>query len=512
MKTTKDKKSKRGFYGPAALLAAAAAAARVLAGVVILAGCANPTGDGGDPDPTVSVVTVTADAAFVTKGGTLQFHAAVAGEHSPSQTVVWSIETTGVASGTTISATGLLTVASGEDKTNLTIKAVSQQDTSKSGTRTVSVVAPNTAAINSVTITGTAAVGETLTATAKDSGSAIVTDATFQWKRADSAGGTYTDISGAASATYTVGSADVGKYLKVTATNGSTPSATDSAATAQVTQPLTLKGRTYYEGNTRIVFASDNTFTMGQAEYDDEENDYVLDTDGHYTYTTQVTGTYTENTAARTGTLTPAKAAGPDGTLLTKSEYKAAAKSYFEEMFEEMTEAQITAFLEQYTGYSTISTYVDAMADQTFAVTTNAYSFSEDGNALFLEQDLPASKGANELSGETLTPSYSLESYTFASDGTFTAACSNSDFMWYPATSVTGKYTVDSSNSTQKKVYLQPVTIDGKTRAQYYETVSADDDEALHYPSAADYKASQTNSAFSQSVTVWVDLEAKTLD
>jgi hypothetical protein len=44
MKTTKEKKSKRGFYGPAALWAAAAAL--VLAGVVILAGCTNP--DGGD--------------------------------------------------------------------------------------------------------------------------------------------------------------------------------------------------------------------------------------------------------------------------------------------------------------------------------------------------------------------------------------------------------------------------------------------------------------------------------
>jgi hypothetical protein len=56
MKTTKGKKSGRGFDGPAALWAAAAAL--VLAGVVILAGCKNPEDEAftpeyeiGDPGP-----------------------------------------------------------------------------------------------------------------------------------------------------------------------------------------------------------------------------------------------------------------------------------------------------------------------------------------------------------------------------------------------------------------------------------------------------------------------------
>ncbi|GAB6391906.1 MAG: hypothetical protein MdMp014T_1279 [Treponematales bacterium] len=185
-------------------------------------------GEGSDPDPTVTSVTVTADAESVTKGGTLQFSAAVAGEHNPSQTVVWSIETTGAASGTSISASGLLTVASGETKDSLTIKAVSQQDTSQSGTMTVSVVPANAGAIIAyVDISGTKLfVGEVITATARDASGAVVIDAAFQWKRANDASGTgAADIPGATSATYTPAGADVGKYLAVEADNAATPAA-----------------------------------------------------------------------------------------------------------------------------------------------------------------------------------------------------------------------------------------------------------------------------------------------
>ncbi|MDR1788060.1 MAG: hypothetical protein LBR16_06390, partial [Treponema sp.] len=240
MKTIKGKKSIRGFDGPAALWAAAAAAARVLAfvlaGVVILAGCPTPDG-GGDPDPTVTGVTVTADAAFVVKGGTLQFHATVAGENSPSQAVTWSVTTGGAASGTGISEAGLLTVDADESRTSLEIKAVSQQDGVTFGTKTVSVVTPNTGEIVSVTVTGTAAVGQVLTVEAKDSNGAAVTDAVFQWKRADASDGTYTDIPNATSAAYTLKTADTGKYLKAEASNAATATAVLSDAQGPVTLP-----------------------------------------------------------------------------------------------------------------------------------------------------------------------------------------------------------------------------------------------------------------------------------
>jgi hypothetical protein len=93
--------------------------------------------------PSVSAVTVTAanNATSVARGATLQFSAQVAGTNNPAQTVTWEITGTKHA-GTTISATGLLTVAAAETNTPLTIKATSTVDTSKSGTKTVSTHQP----------------------------------------------------------------------------------------------------------------------------------------------------------------------------------------------------------------------------------------------------------------------------------------------------------------------------------------------------------------------------------
>ena len=89
--------------------------------------------------PTVTAVTVAPATATVTKGATQQFTATVTGEHDPAQTVTWTVE--GGTTGTTISDTGLLTVAKDETATTLTVKATSAVDESKSGTATVTVKA-----------------------------------------------------------------------------------------------------------------------------------------------------------------------------------------------------------------------------------------------------------------------------------------------------------------------------------------------------------------------------------
>ena len=105
--------------------------------------------------PTVTNVTVSAagNASSVAKGATLQFNAAVTGTNSPAQTVTWSIDTTGIAAGTSISTAGLLTVAANESLTSLTIRATSTVDTSKSGTATVTVTtADETPIVTNVTV------------------------------------------------------------------------------------------------------------------------------------------------------------------------------------------------------------------------------------------------------------------------------------------------------------------------------------------------------------------------
>jgi len=104
------------------------------------------------PAPTVDSVTVDPDTVSVVKGETQQFTAAVDGDNSPSQVVEWTVEGT-TNGGTSISAAGLLTVASDETAETLTVKATSTvaDYTYKFGTATVSVTAP-VATVTSVTV------------------------------------------------------------------------------------------------------------------------------------------------------------------------------------------------------------------------------------------------------------------------------------------------------------------------------------------------------------------------
>ena len=106
-----------------------------------------------------------------------------------------------------------------------------------SATSAVVDIAPTNTAIP--VITGTARTGETLTASRgswTSSPSASTTYA-YQWKRASTVGGTYTNITSATDRTYDVTDADVGDYIKVSviATNGiGSSSAVLSAATSVV--------------------------------------------------------------------------------------------------------------------------------------------------------------------------------------------------------------------------------------------------------------------------------------
>ena len=67
-----------------------------------------------------------------------------------------------------------------------------------------------------MTITGMLFGGEQLTASLTDV-DGPTTSVTWQWARGNSATGSFADISGATSADYTLVAADVGKYLRATA-------------------------------------------------------------------------------------------------------------------------------------------------------------------------------------------------------------------------------------------------------------------------------------------------------
>jgi hypothetical protein len=92
--------------------------------------------------PTVTSVTVSPQNPSVAKGYQHQFTSSVIGTNSPVQTVTWAVTGNGKP-GTTISTSGLLSIAADETATTLTVRATSTFDISKSGTSTVSVTAPD---------------------------------------------------------------------------------------------------------------------------------------------------------------------------------------------------------------------------------------------------------------------------------------------------------------------------------------------------------------------------------
>ena len=86
------------------------------------------------------------------------------------------------------------------------------------------------------TISGTAKVGETLTATAGDTTGTPPPTSTLQWQRSDNGTSGWTNISGATGTNYTAVSADETKYLRVeqTATNIEGSATATSVSSAQV--------------------------------------------------------------------------------------------------------------------------------------------------------------------------------------------------------------------------------------------------------------------------------------
>lgn len=91
------------------------------------------------------------------------------------------------------------------------------------------------------TISGTAKVGQTLTATAGDTTGTPPPTSTFQWQRSDNGTSGWSDISGATGTTYVLVSADETKYLRVeqTATNIEGSVTATSASTSQVASAFT---------------------------------------------------------------------------------------------------------------------------------------------------------------------------------------------------------------------------------------------------------------------------------
>jgi len=105
--------------------------------LIIINGCdGKPTAPKPDPEPaTVTSVTVSPQTVVVLPGQQRQFSAVVSGTNNPQQTVSWAVVALSgsIRPGTSITQSGLLTVASGETVSFLSVTATSVFDPSMSG-------------------------------------------------------------------------------------------------------------------------------------------------------------------------------------------------------------------------------------------------------------------------------------------------------------------------------------------------------------------------------------------
>jgi len=198
------------------------------------------------PAPTVTSVTINPTSATVLLEGTQQFTATVTGTNNPAQTVTWTV-TGGTGNRTAMSTNGILTVSPSETSGTLTVRATSSIDSTKSATATVTVPAVT----GTVSITGNQTVGQTLTANTTSLGGSG-DNITYQWARADTANGSFTNITtNGTTQTYALVAADAGKFIRVTVKRTGYRGEVTSTAVGAITRPA-LTGTVTISGSTTV--------------------------------------------------------------------------------------------------------------------------------------------------------------------------------------------------------------------------------------------------------------------
>lgn len=141
------------------------------------------------------------------------------------------------------------------------IKVVAEGIGGYSGTVISEYTGPVTAQVTPLedigAITGTLQVEQTLTVGAL---SPVGATATYQWQRADSADGSYTDIPGATHSTYKLTANDYGKYIRVSAKGAGVYSGTVTSISTGPIGPCPL----YSIANITGVARVNNTLTAGE--------------------------------------------------------------------------------------------------------------------------------------------------------------------------------------------------------------------------------------------------------
>ncbi|MCL2066256.1 MAG: Ig-like domain-containing protein [Treponema sp.] len=251
----------------------------------------------------IGVIVVPA-AVNLQKGSSHQFTAVVEGINNPSQTVTWSI-TSPHAAGTGITAAGLLTVAADEGETTLTIRAVSVQDITKSGTAGITVTdSAVTSTVTNVTIDQT---DITL-----DQGEAYQFTATVLGTN-----GYNTDVDWSITSPCADGT--------TIAADGTLTVADDEDYTSLTIRAVSVQDSTKYD--TAIVIITGGTITSTIISVTIDQTDITLDQGESYQFTATVLGTNGHNTDVDWSITSPCAdgtTIAADGTLTVADDEDAA--------------------------------------------------------------------------------------------------------------------------------------------------------------------------------------------
>lgn len=154
----------------------------------------------------VTSIALSSTSSSLIVGQTATLATTILPSNAANKGVTWQSSNTAVA---TVDANGKITaVGTG----SATITCTASDGSNVSGTKVITVYSASSV-LNSVYISGTEEVGHTLTA--KVSYSGTKPDSEYQWQRASTKDGDYTDISDANDSEYKLKTSDKNKYIKV---------------------------------------------------------------------------------------------------------------------------------------------------------------------------------------------------------------------------------------------------------------------------------------------------------
>jgi FOG: Glucan-binding domain (YG repeat) len=174
-------------------------------------------------DVKVTGININGSNSISSKGGTSQLTATVTPTNASNQAVTWTLSDTSIA---TVDSNGLVT-AKADGSVTITATSTSKDSSGVSSTKIVTItgqtIQTTDSALKSVSISGTEEEGRTLKSKIKYDGTKPSIE--YQWQRASSKSGDYSDINGATDDTYKLKSSDKNKYVRVEVTatiNGNT--------------------------------------------------------------------------------------------------------------------------------------------------------------------------------------------------------------------------------------------------------------------------------------------------